>query len=371
MADEGDLTGKRCTGSFDFDDLTGVAAQHGAGGAFDALAQQEKIAEQVRRATGSFGLTETASDRIMREMRAGSIVDRATREAIGGDLASRMADLYPKPTATELAITKAHAAATGLIAGPTRSLIDSGGMEVAGGALEQARRAAEGSIGRLVGPDTASLWAMQRIGLGAAEIALASGRGRFADADLAASVAGLRSSFEGRYDLILRDIAGVGSLGSIAAGLSTGRDEVLGRSTRLFDDIAGRAGRGGAASTSEALRRMHADLLPPLRAATRSELGALVDMTSSWTALAPYPDWLARAQGALGGLASAWVREDRPELSFEAIARLGHLGGIVANVDPREAAVTAELRARLGDYRGKEPDEATSEDPLLRVAEAI
>ena len=42
---------------------------------------------------------------------------------------------------------------------------------------------------------------------------------------------------------------------------------------------------------------------------------------------------------------------------------------MVANFEPREAAVTAELRARFGDYRSGKTSEEASDDPLLRVAE--
>lgn len=51
------------------------------------------------------------------------------------------------------------------------------------------------------------------------------------------------------------------------------------------------------------------------------------------------------------------------------MARFGRLGGTVANLDPREHAVTEELRARLGDYRGEPVDEDADDDPALRVAE--
>lgn len=353
--------------SFDLGEVDRLSTGGSLGSLSASFAAQEKIAEQVRLATGGFGLHGTASDRLMRELTGGSVVDRAMRDAIGGNLTSEMAKLYPKPSATELAITKAQAEVAGLISGPTRSLIDQGSFGD-GGALASARKAAEGSIGSFVGADTASALARRTIGRSVAEAALARGRARFASAELASSVLGLRSTFEECYDRILRDIAGVGSLGSIAAGLTTRHDETVAATTRLFEDVAGRVGRGIGDAAGAALRRAHADLFPSVRAATRGEMDAIVGLTYGWASLSPYPDWLGRVQAELGGLESAWVREDRPDLSLEAMTRFAHLSGVVANLDPREAAVTAELRARFGDYRGEEPDEASAEDPLLRVA---
>lgn len=352
--------------SFDLGDASRLSAEGQLGSPSGPFEAQDRIAEQVRLATGGFGLCETASDRLMRELARGSLVDRAMRDAAGGNLATEMARLYPKPSATEVAITNAQAEVAGLISGPTRSLIDQGGFGER--ALAAARKAAEGLIESFVGRDTASALTGQTIGKGVAEAALAGGRTRFAGAELASSVLGLRSKFEERYDRVLRDIAGVGSLGSIAAGLTTRHDETAVATARLFEDLAGRAERGIGDAAGAALRRAHSDLFPPVRAATRSEMDAIIGVTSGWASLTPYPDWLARVQAGVGGLGSAWVREDRPDLSLEALTRFAHLGGVVANLDPGEAAVTAELRARFGDYRGEEPDDGSAEDPLLRVA---
>jgi hypothetical protein len=365
-----DPLGKAARGltPFDIGGVGRAAAGDTLGTTSAAFAAQKNIAEQVRLATGGFGLHETATDRMFRQLTGGSIVDRAMRDAISGNLASEMAKLYLKPSATELAITKAYAEATGLIGGSTRSLINQGGLDQ-GGALAAARKAAAGSVQGFIETDKVAALASRSIGLSAAETALALGRTRFAGAELASSVMGLRSTYDERYDRILRDIAGVGSLGSIAAGLTTRHDETTAAASRLFGDVAERIERGLAEATGTALRAAHADLFPPVRAATRSEIEMVIERTSGWTALSPYPNWLTRVQGGVGNLGSAWVREDRPDLSLDAMTRFAHLGGVVANLDPREAAVTAELRARFGDYRGEEPGDIGSEDPLLRVAD--
>lgn len=365
-----DPLGKAARGltSFDLSEVGRAAAGGTLGATSAAFVAQEKIAEQVRIATGGFGLHETATDCMFREITGGSLVDRAMRDAIGGSLASEMAKLYPKPSATELAITKAHAEAAGLIGGSTRSLIDQG-VFGDGSALATARKAAAGSIGSSIAAEQGAALARQTIGMGATETALALGRTRFAGAELASSVMGLRSAYDERYDRILRDIAGVGSLGSIAAGLTTRHEQTAAAASRLFGDVADQIDQGLAEATGMALRRAHADLFPPVRAATRNEIDTIIDRTRGWAALSPYPDWLARVQGSVGCLGSAWVREDRPDLSLDAMTRFAHLGGVVANLDPREAMVTAELRARFGDYRGEEPGDVASEDPLLRVAD--
>lgn len=367
MTSANDPLGKAARGlaSFDLGEVQRLTAGGQLGTMSAAFAAQEKIAEQVRLATGGFGLHETATDRMLRDLTGGSLVDRAMREAIGGDLASGMAKLYPKSSVTELAITKAHAEAAGLISGPARSLIDSGGF-VEGAALAEAQKAAAGSIGGFMDAENVSALSSQTIGMGTA---LALRQTRFAGAELASSVLGLRSTFDGRYDRILRNIAGVGSLGSIAAGLTTRRDETVEATSRLFDDVAGRVERGLADASGAGLRRAHAGLFPPVRSASRSEIEAIVGLTSSWTALSAYPDWLGRVQAGFDDLSSAWVREDRPELSIDAMTRFVHLSGVVANLDPSEAAVTVELRSRFGDYRGEQPGEAVSEDALLRVAD--
>lgn len=353
---------------FDIGGVGRAAAGDTLGTTSAAFAAQEKIAEQMRLATGGFGLHETATDRMFRELTGGSMIDRAMRDAIGSNLASEMAKLYPKPSATELEITKAQAEAAGLIGGSTRSLIDQGGFSDSG-ALASAQKAAAGSIGGFIGTEQRAALASQTIGLGAAETAMALGQTRFAGAELAWSVMGLRSTYDEHYDRILREIAGVGSLGSIAAGLTTRHNETTAAASRLFGDVAGRIERGLDELAGTALRQGHADLFPPVRAATRREIDTIIGRTSGWTALSPYPDWLARVQGGIGSLGSAWVREDRPDLSIDAMTRFAHLGGVVANLDPREASVTAELRARFGDYRREEPGEVPSEDPLLRVAD--
>jgi len=365
-----DPLGKAARGlaSFDLGEAKRLTAGGQLGTISAAFAAQEKTAEQVRFATGEFGLHETATDRMLRDLAGGSLVDRARREAIGDDLASKMAKLYPKPSVTELAVTKSHAEAAGLISGPTRSLIDDGGFGE-GAALAAAEKAAAGSIWSFIDAEKVSALSSQAIGMGAAEAALSLGQTRFAGAELASSVLGLRSTFDGRYDCILRDIAGVGSLGLIAAGLTTRHDETVEATSRLFDDVAGRIERGLADASGATLRRAHAGLLPPVRSASRSEIEAIVGLTSSWTALSAYPDWLGRVQASFEDLSSAWVREDRPELSIDAMTRFAHLSAVVANLDPREAAVTSELRARFGDYRNKEPGEAEAQDPLLRVAD--
>ena len=352
---------------FDLSDAGRLSTEGQLGSLAGSFAAQERIAEQVRLASGDFGRRETASDRLMRELSRGSLANRAMRDVVGGNLASEMARLYPKPSATELAITKAYAEVAGLMSGPTRSLIDQASF-IDGSALAAARKEAVGSIGSFVARETASAFASQTIGRGVAEAALAGGRTRFAGSELASSVLGLRSTFEERYERILRDIAAVGSLGSIAAGLTTRHDQTIAATARLFEDVAGRVRQGVSDSAGPALRRAHADLLPPVRAATRSELDAIVGVTSGWTSLSSYPDWLGRVQAGIGGLGSVWVREDRPDLSLEAMTRFAHLGGVVANLDPGDAAVTAELRVRLGDYRREGPDYETAEDPLLRVA---
>jgi hypothetical protein len=338
------------------------------GSAHRELASQHSIAEELRRATGSFGLHETASDRLMRELNRGSLIDRAMRDAIGGTIGSDMAALFSKSSADELAGTRAHALAAGLIGGfADQSLLQQAGGTVAGAARE-ATKAIEAATARMIGLDTAAAWAKQSIGTTAAESLRAAGKTRYVDDGLASSVASLRSNFSGTYESILREIADVGSLGSIAAGLAT-RPDMLGRSSRLFDEVAANAELATTSSASAALRRACADFFPPLRPASRSEIDAIMAQTSGWIALAPYPVWRARAQEGIGGLASAWVREDRPDLSLEAMTRFGHLGGLVANVDPQDASVTAELRARLGDYRTAETSGHSSDDPLLRIAE--
>lgn len=351
-------------GGFAFADLEGLAA---TGKLPSDIARQRSLSEEMRKATGSI-LAESATDKMLRELRGGSLAERAARDALGIDLECRIASLYPKPSATEVAITKAHAEMAGLIGGFGSSVADRVASGNPGSSLGHL---AEGfdvgaAIGRFIEPDPTKLLTGRSFG-GIAEAARSATR--FADADLARSVTGLQRAYQDRYDSILRQVTGIGSLGGIAAGLATGSEDVYAKSSRLFDDIAGRIGRGVAKAADDAVRRAHADLFPPLRPPQAGELEALVETTRGWGLLKPHEDWLGRVRSGITGLDFAWVREDRPELSLEAMARFTHLGGVVANLDPREATVTAELRARLGDYRIAEASEPAAEDPLLRVAE--
>ena len=355
--------------TFDFALLQGFAGSSQATG---DLQRQSGLAAELRKTTGGF-LTETATDRLLREMREGTALERATRDALGGSLIGDIASLYPKPSATERAITKAQAEMAGLVGGFATSL---GGKITGAGpdsALEQIRKSSNigGRSARLTAPYPARSLISGAIGgsIGGGIAAAARASTRYADANLASTVAGLQRTYEDRYRGILREVVGIGSLGGIVAGLATREEQIVGRSSRLFDDVLGRIGGKNAASTGETLRRAHADLFPPLRPAFKSELDLLVETTRGWGAIAPHARWLDRAQVGITGLTAAWVREDRPELSLSAMTRFAHLGGVVATGDPRDAAVTAELRARLGDYRGEEASEPAGEDPLLRVAE--
>ena len=345
----------------DFTDLDKIT---GAGKLPGDVVRQVSLADEIRRARGGF--PETATDRMLRDMREGSSLERAVKDALGSDLTGRLASLYPKPSVTERAITKAQAEMAGLIGGFSAGIAGKIGSSASDTALEAVRKQTNigGAIGRLIETDPAvTLGRTIGSGIGAS---LAT---RYADANLASSVAGLQRTYEDRYQGILRQVTGIGSLGSIVAGLATRQKETFGRSSRLFDDIAGRIGGRSAASMSDALRRAHADLMPPLRPARRSEIDMLVEVTRGWKVVAPHQQWMERARDGMTGLTAAWVREDRPELSLEAMARFAHLGGVVANLDPREAVVTAELRARLGDYRGEDISDRADDDPLLRVAE--
>ncbi len=242
-------------------------------------------------------------------------------------------------------------------------------VEGSGDALAQARRLT-GSFLDHVEPSTIAALTDQSIGSGVLKAARASVEAPFADAVLRSSLSRLQNEFGERYARAMREITGIGSLGGVAARLASGSAEDLASTRGLLADVAARAAASIEASTTgTALRRAHAAPLPPLRPPTASEIATVVSPTGPWSALSPYPDWMARAQAGVTALSTPWVREDRPDLSLAAMARFGRLGGTVANLDPREHAVTEELRARLGDYRGEPVDEDADDDPALRVAE--
>lgn len=304
----------------------------------------DRAREEIRRVVGGFAMTTSTADRIMRDMREGSALQRAIHEANG-----RVGSFVANST--------------------TMSLLQQAEATAAGGAIAQARRLT-GSFLDHVEPSTIAALADQSIGSGVLKAMRASVGTPFADAALRSSLSRLQDEFGERYARAMREITGIGSLGGVAARLASGDAEDLASTRGLLADAAARAGASIEASTTgAALRRAHAALLPPLRPPTASEIATVVSATGPWSALSSYPDWMERARAGVTALGAPWVREDRPDLSLAAMARFGRLGGTVANLDPRDGAVTEELRARLGDYRGEPVDNDADDDPALRVAE--
>ncbi len=304
----------------------------------------DRALDEIRTAVGGFAMSNSTADQIMRDMREGSVLQGAIREASGG--------------------------VGGFLANSTtRSLLQQAQAATASDALAKARRLT-GSFLDHVEPSTVAALADQSIVSGVLKTARTPIGAPFADAAFRSSLSRLHDEFGERYGRAMREITGIGSLGGVAARLASGRPEDLASTRGLLADAAARAAASiEASTTSAALRRAHAALLPPLRPPTASEIERVVSATGTWSALAPYPDWLARAQAGVTGLAAPWVREDRPDLSLAAMARFGRLGGTVANLNPRDEAVTEEFRATLGDYRGEQVDEDADDDPALRVAE--
>jgi hypothetical protein len=315
----------------------------GPNGTLRGQATADRALDDIRRAVGGFAVSTSTADQIMRDMREGSALQRAIREA--------------------------NAAIGSFLANATSSsLLQQAKTATAGGAIAEARRLTGSFLDR-VEPSTIAALSDQSVGSAEQKAARASIGAPFADAALRSSLSRLQDEFGERYARAMREITGIGSLGGVAARLASGSAEDLASTRGLLADVAARAAASREASTmSAALRRAHAALLPPLRRPTASEIATVVSATGSWSALSTYPDWMARARAGVTALSAPWVREDRPDLSLAAMARFGRLGGTVANLDPRDRAVSEELRARLGDYRGESVDEHADDDPALRVA---
>lgn len=207
----------------------------GPNGTLRGQATADRALDDIRRAVGGFAVSTSTADQIMRDMREGSALQRAIREANAG-------------------IGSFVANAT------SSSLLQQAKTATAGGAIAEARRLTGSFLDR-VEPSTIAALSDPSVGSAVQKAARASIEAPFADAALRSSLFRLQDEFGERYARAMREITGIGSLGGVGARLASGSAEDLASTRGLLADVAARAAASrGASTTSAALRRAHAAL---------------------------------------------------------------------------------------------------------------
>lgn len=171
------------------------------------------------------------------------------------------------------------------------------------------------------------------------------------------------------HDQVWRAIASAGSLAGLASDLAFRSELAVARGAALYATTQARLSDAiGFEALRAELRHRHADLFPPLRAPTASEIAASVEMAMTHDLLALYPDWRTRVLGTLEGLSTPWVRDDAPDVSIAAMARFQSLVGLTTLATPGEPRLGEWLRLELGDYRdAPPPPPSVAEEPVARV----
>lgn len=168
---------------------------------------------------------------------------------------------------------------------------------------------------------------------------------------------------------LLSQLAGLGSLARIAAGLADPSTDMRNRAGSLFTDARRWQGPDTAAGAIEAhLRADYSDIFPTMRRPRRSEIEEVIALSRSMADHGSQAEALGEMRDRLVRADVPWVHDDLPDASITAMGRLGGLDGLVRAAPPAEAEVVEALRTHLGDYReGDMPDPATLDDPIART----